>query len=94
VGDRPCIPSALNASEAEDRHIEDADRAAQFQARIDAEERIEPNDWDARGLPQDADAADFAACAFRNRRHAAGGQLDHARAVASPQGGAFGKSAG
>jgi ring-1,2-phenylacetyl-CoA epoxidase subunit PaaA len=35
---------ALNTSEAED-HIEDAARAAQFQARIDAEERIEANDW-------------------------------------------------
>src|SRR6266550_1505678 len=36
---------ALNTSDAEDRHIEDAVRAAQFQARIDAEDRIEPNDW-------------------------------------------------
>ena len=36
---------ALNASEAEDGHVEDAGRAAQFQARIDADERIEPNDW-------------------------------------------------
>ena len=36
---------ALNASEREDRNLEDAARAAQFQARIDAEERIEPNDW-------------------------------------------------
>ncbi len=36
---------ALNSSEGEDRTIEDAARAAQFQARIDAEERIEPNDW-------------------------------------------------
>ena len=36
---------ALNTSEVEDRNIEDAGRAAQFQARIDAEERIEPNDW-------------------------------------------------
>ena len=36
---------ALNTSEAEDRNLEDAARAAQFQARIDAEERIEPNDW-------------------------------------------------
>src|SRR5260370_8045220 len=36
---------ALNTTEAEDRHIEDADRAAQFHARIDAEERVEPNDW-------------------------------------------------
>ncbi len=36
---------ALNTSEAEDRHIEDASRAAEFQARIDADDRIEPNDW-------------------------------------------------
>src|ERR671926_1649656 len=36
---------ALNAAEADDRHIEDAEHAARFQARIDAEERIEPNDW-------------------------------------------------
>ena len=36
---------ALNTTEAEDRNVEDAARAAQFQARIDAEERIEPNDW-------------------------------------------------
>jgi len=36
---------ALNTSEGEDRNIEDAAHAAQFQARIDAEERIEPNDW-------------------------------------------------
>ncbi|HTB01752.1 MAG TPA: 1,2-phenylacetyl-CoA epoxidase subunit PaaA [Bradyrhizobium sp.] len=35
---------ALNTSEAEDR-IEDAAHAAAFQARIDAEDRIEPNDW-------------------------------------------------
>src|SRR6201992_3097621 len=36
---------ALNNSEAEDRSLEDAAQAARFQARIDAEERIEPNDW-------------------------------------------------
>jgi ring-1,2-phenylacetyl-CoA epoxidase subunit PaaA len=36
---------ALNSSVAEERHIEDAEKAAQFQARVDAEERIEPNDW-------------------------------------------------
>src|SRR5438270_7963923 len=36
---------ALNTSDGEDRNIEDAARAPQFQARIDAEERIEPNDW-------------------------------------------------
>lgn len=36
---------ALNASEGEVIHVEDAERAAQFQARIDADDRIEPNDW-------------------------------------------------
>jgi ring-1,2-phenylacetyl-CoA epoxidase subunit PaaA len=40
---------ALNAPEEgaliEDAVVEEAVRAAQFQARIDAEERIEPNDW-------------------------------------------------
>src|SRR5262245_28080264 len=36
---------ALNASDIEDRNVEDASRAAQFQARIDADDRIEPNDW-------------------------------------------------
>ncbi len=36
---------ALNTADAGERTIEDAARSAQFQARIDAEERIEPNDW-------------------------------------------------
>ncbi|OPY97620.1 1,2-phenylacetyl-CoA epoxidase subunit A [Bradyrhizobium sacchari] len=36
---------ALNMAETDDRGLEDATKAAQFQARIDAEERIEPNDW-------------------------------------------------
>src|ERR1700735_5293049 len=36
---------ALNSSDPEDRTLEDAGHAAQFQARIDADERIEPNDW-------------------------------------------------
>ncbi|MGX0960592.1 ring-1,2-phenylacetyl-CoA epoxidase subunit PaaA [Bradyrhizobium japonicum] len=36
---------ALNAAETDDRGLEDAAKAAQFQARIDTEERIEPNDW-------------------------------------------------
>src|SRR3978361_1476182 len=36
---------ALNSPDADDRNIEDAGRAAQFQARIDADDRIEPNDW-------------------------------------------------
>jgi ring-1,2-phenylacetyl-CoA epoxidase subunit PaaA len=36
---------ALSTTETDDRGLEDAAKAAQFQARIDAEERIEPNDW-------------------------------------------------
>lgn len=36
---------ALNTAETDDRGLEDAAKAAHFQARIDAEERIEPNDW-------------------------------------------------
>jgi len=37
---------ALNQrSEGSERSLEDADDLARFQARIDAEERIEPNDW-------------------------------------------------
>ena len=36
---------ALYTSEVPDRQPDDAVRTAQFQARIDADERIEPNDW-------------------------------------------------
>ncbi|WP_375779797.1 1,2-phenylacetyl-CoA epoxidase subunit PaaA [Bradyrhizobium sp. ma5] len=36
---------ALNSSDGDDRGVEDVARANQFQARIDADERIEPNDW-------------------------------------------------
>ena len=36
---------ALNSSDGDDRGVEDVARASQFQARIDADERIEPNDW-------------------------------------------------
>lgn len=36
---------ALNSSDGDLGQVEDAARAAQFQARIDADERIEPNDW-------------------------------------------------
>ena len=32
---------ALNSSDGDDRGVEDVARAAQFQARIDADERIE-----------------------------------------------------
>jgi ring-1,2-phenylacetyl-CoA epoxidase subunit PaaA len=36
---------ALNTSDGDISPVEDAARAARFQARIDADERIEPNDW-------------------------------------------------
>jgi ring-1,2-phenylacetyl-CoA epoxidase subunit PaaA len=36
---------ALNTSDADTNTVEDAARAHDFQARIDVDERIEPNDW-------------------------------------------------
>ena len=36
---------ALNTATPDERVVEDADKAARFQARIDDEQRIEPNDW-------------------------------------------------
>ena len=51
-----------------------------FQDRIDADDQDRAEGLDARGLPQDADPADRAARAFRDRRPAARRQLDHARA--------------
>ncbi len=42
---RAMYTQSLNTSEPEDRSIEDATSAAAFQARIDADDRIEPNDW-------------------------------------------------
>ncbi|WP_306030258.1 1,2-phenylacetyl-CoA epoxidase subunit PaaA [Stappia sp. MMSF_3263] len=36
---------ALNARDTETSAIEDAERLAAFQARVDAEDKIEPNDW-------------------------------------------------
>jgi ring-1,2-phenylacetyl-CoA epoxidase subunit PaaA len=70
---------SLNTREA--HAAEDPVREARFQARIDAEEKIEPNDWMPEGYRKHAGPADFAARPFRNRRHAARGQLDHPRAV-------------
>ena len=36
---------ALNAAQAEDRHVDDAAKLARFEERVAAEERIEANDW-------------------------------------------------
>src|ERR1700733_8417587 len=44
-GSSAMYTQALNTADTEDRTIEDAGRAAQFQARIDVDDRIEPNDW-------------------------------------------------
>ena len=85
---------ALNTSEAEDRNLEDAGRAARIPGAHRCRRSHRAERLDARGLPQDADAADFPARAFRNRRHAAGRQLDHPRAVAAPQGRAARQGAG
>ena len=71
------------------RHACRAISGAHRRRRADRTQRL-----DACGLPQDADSADFPACAFRNRRHAARRQLDHPRAVLAPQGGAAGQGAG
>ena len=49
---------------------------------------------DARRLPQDPGAPDLAACAFRNRGHAARRQLDHPRALAQAQGHPAGQGPG
>ena len=73
---------------------EDPAKLARFQAKVDAEDKIEPNDWMPESLPAHAGPADLPACAFRDHRHAAGGQLDHARAVAAAQGGAARQGAG
>jgi hypothetical protein len=74
---------ALNTSEAEVVHVEDAQRAAHFQARIDADDRIEANDW----MP----AAYRKTLTRQISQHAHSeivgmlpeGQLDHPRANAS-----------
>ena len=68
------------------------ERAFQAAHRRRRQDRAEG--LDARGLSQDADPPDLAARAFRDRRHAARGQLDHARADAEAQGDPDGQGAG
>src|SRR4030088_959822 len=45
LGRSAMYTQALNTPDGEDRTIEDAEQGAQFQARVDADDRIEPNDW-------------------------------------------------
>ena len=54
-----------------------------FQARIDADIKIEPKDWMPEAYRKTLIRQISAARAFGDRRHAARGQLDHARADAA-----------
>ena len=67
---------------------------ARFLELIETDSRVEPTDWMPEALPQDARAADLAARALRDHRHAAGGQLDHPRAEPEAQGDPHGQGAG
>jgi len=67
-------PAALPAGRLEQR----------FQARVDAEEKIEPKDWMPDGYRQTL-IRQIPARALRDRRHAAGRQLDLTRALAAAQ---------
>ena len=67
---------------------------AYFDAVIAADQKIEPRDWMPDAYRRDADPADRPARALRDHRHAAGGQLDHPRAVAQAQGDPAGQGAG
>ena len=69
---RPKRP-ASRAQSAEEQALEAALRRAHRRRRLHRGQGL-----DARALPQDAGAADQPARAFRDRRHAARGQLDHA----------------
>ena len=65
---------ALNAGDGEPAKPEDPVRIAAFLARIEAEERIEPNDW----MPEQYRRTlvrQIPACPFRGDWNAAGGQL-------------------
>ena len=67
---------------------------AVFERLVDEDGRVEPRDWMPERVPQDAHPPDRAARALRDHRDAAGGQLDHARAVAAPQGDPHGQGPG
>ena len=65
-----------------------------FQARVDADIKIEPTDWMPDAYRKTLDPADPAARAFGDRRHAAGRQLDRPRAHVEAQGDPDGQGAG
>jgi ring-1,2-phenylacetyl-CoA epoxidase subunit PaaA len=65
---------------------EDPELVAAFEARVAADEFIEPKDWMPEAYRKTLVRQISPACAQRDRRHAARRQLDHARAVASAQG--------
>ena len=93
--ERTMYTQGLNASDTDKPcAAEDAGKLARFQAKVDTEDKIKPNDW----MPE----------AYRRTltrhisQHAhseiigmpAGGQLDRAGAIAQAQGGAAGQGAG
>src|SRR4030042_4275135 len=45
IRDSRMYPQGLNVKDAAAGAAEDPDKLARFQAKIDAEEKIEPNDW-------------------------------------------------
>jgi ring-1,2-phenylacetyl-CoA epoxidase subunit PaaA len=45
AGKRPMYSQALNVKDQGPRRAEDPDKLARFQAQVDAENKIEPNDW-------------------------------------------------
>ena len=68
-------------------HREDPALVATFEARVAADEFIEPKDWMPDELSQNAGAPDLSARSQRDRWHASRRQLDrpgHRRCVAKP----------
>ena len=76
VPDNPGAKPAPSASAGEDPA-----RQAAFDARIDADGRIEPQDWMPEAYRKTL-VRQIRARAQRDRRHAARGELDFPRAVA------------
>jgi ring-1,2-phenylacetyl-CoA epoxidase subunit PaaA len=86
--------SSRTPQAAQPPSAKDADYQAEFDARLARGEVIEPKDWMPDAYRKTLVRPDLAACTFRNRRHAARRQLDHARAHAQTQGDPAGQGSG
>ena len=73
----------LNDKDSGKGVAEDAAKLARFQAKIDAEDKIEPNDWMPEAYRRTLVRQISQHAPFRDHRHAARGQLAHAGAVAA-----------